>query len=269
MNAPAAAMLVDSHCHLDRLDLARHPGGLPDALTAARTAGVGAFLCVGIDAGNAEAVVGIAERYPDVVASVGVHPLDIGTDAVDVTPLTPWLRHPRVVAIGETGLDYHYAEGNHALQQASFAAHLELAAGADLPVIVHTRAAVDDTLALMRAHAGPAAGVMHCFTESWDMARAALDMGFYISFSGIVTFRNAADLRETASRVPLDRLLVETDAPYLAPVPYRGKSNEPAYLPAVAALVADLHGLAVDELARITTDNFLRLFARAGPALQR
>lgn len=268
MNAAGAAMLVDSHCHLDRLDLARHPGGLPDALTAARAAGVGAFLCVGIDATNIEAVVGIADQHSDVVASVGVHPLDIGTDAVDVAQLTPWLTHPRVVAIGETGLDYHYAGDNRSLQQASFAAHLDLAAGANLPVIVHTRAAVDDTLALMRAHAGSAVGVMHCFTESWEMARAALDMGFYISFSGIVTFRNAADLRETVRRVPLDRLLVETDAPYLAPVPYRGKSNEPAYLPAVAALVAELHGLAVEDLARITTDNFLRLFARAGRALQ-
>lgn len=256
-------MLVDSHCHLDRLDLARYPRGLDEAMAAARAEGVSAFLCVGIDAGNLADVVRIAETWPDVVASVGVHPLDIGDTCPDVALLRPWLSHARVVAIGETGLDYHYAGERRSIQQKSFADHLGLAAETGLPVIVHTREAVQDTLDIMRAHAGPAAGVMHCFTESWEMARAALDMGFYISFSGIVTFRNAGDLREVAKKVPRDRLLVETDSPYLAPIPFRGKPNEPRYLPAVAAEIARLHGVSADEMAVITRENFFRLFSRA------
>lgn len=262
------AMLVDSHCHLDRLNLSAYAGGLPEALDAARAAGVDGFLCVGVALKDTAAVVAVAEAHADVVASVGVHPLDIGEGPEATDALRSWLPHPRVVAVGETGLDYHYAADSRQAQQDSFAAHLCLAAEADLPVIVHTREAVDDTLALMRAHAGTAAGVMHCFTESWAMARAALDMGFYVSFSGIITFKNAADLREVAAQVPLDRLLVETDSPYLAPVPFRGKPNQPLYLPAVAAELARLHGLTPEQLAERTTENFFRLFPRARTALR-
>jgi TatD DNase family protein len=178
--------------------------------------------------------------------------------------LSQWARHPRVVAVGETGLDYHYASENRQLQMDSFAAHLDFAAQEKLPVIVHTREAVDDTLDLMRAHASrESAGVMHCFTESWDMARQAIDLGFYISFSGIVTFRNAEALREVVKQVPLDRLLIETDSPYLAPIPYRGKPNEPKYLPAVAAEVARLKGVSVEEVIEATGNNFFNLFAKA------
>ncbi|HEY9037168.1 MAG TPA: TatD family hydrolase [Pseudomonadales bacterium] len=257
-------MLVDSHCHLDRLKLNAYANGLPDALTQAREAGVGAFLCVCIDAGNVADVVRIADDWPDVVASVGVHPLDLADTAPDLSFLSQWARHPRVVAVGETGLDYHYASENRQLQMDSFAAHLDFAAQEKLPVIVHTREAVDDTLDLMRAHASrESAGVMHCFTESWDMARQAIDLGFYISFSGIVTFRNAEALREVVKQVPLDRLLIETDSPYLAPIPYRGKPNEPKYLPAVAAEVARLKGVSVEEVIEATGNNFFNLFAKA------
>lgn len=227
------------------------------------------FLCVCIDQGNVADVVGIAERWPDIVASVGVHPLDLEDKAPDLSFLSQWARHPRVVAVGETGLDYHYASENRQLQMDSFAAHLDFAAQEKLPVIIHTREAVDDTLALMREHASrDAVGVMHCFTESWDMAKAALDLGFYVSFSGIITFRNADDLREVVRQVPLDRLLVETDSPYLAPVPYRGKPNEPKYLPAVAAEVARLKGVTVDEVIRVTGENFFNLFSKARGPLQ-
>ncbi len=261
-------MLVDSHCHLDRLKLDNYANGLPDALQAARAAGVGAFLCVCIDAGNVAEVVRIADSWPDIVASVGVHPLDLADTAPDLRFLAEWARHPRVVAVGETGLDYHYASDNRRLQRDAFAAHLDFAAQEKLPVIVHTREAVDDTLELLRSHASrESAGVMHCFTESWEMARVALDLGFYIAFSGILTFRKAEDLREVARKVPLDRLLVETDAPYLAPVPYRGKPNEPRYLPAVAAEVARLQGITPEALVAATGENFFRLFAKARPLI--
>lgn len=262
-------MLVDSHCHLDRLKLNAYPDGLPEALTHARDAGVGAFLCVCIDANNVADVVGIADRWPDIVASVGVHPLDLEDKAPDLSFLSQWARHPRVVAVGETGLDYHYASENRALQMNAFAAHLDFAAQEKLPVIIHTREAVDDTLDLMRAHASrESAGVMHCFTESWEMARQALDLGFYVSFSGIITFRNADDLREVVKNVPLDRLLIETDSPYLAPVPFRGKPNEPKYLPAVAAEVARLKDVPVEEVIRVTGENFLTLFSKAQGLIQ-
>jgi len=262
-------VLVDSHCHLDRLKLLPDSGGLPAALTQAREAGVSGFLCVCIDQNNVADVVGIADRWPDIVASVGVHPLDLADKAPDLSFLSEWARHPRVVAVGETGLDYHYASENRQLQMDSFAAHLDFAAQEKLPVIIHTREAVDDTLALMRTHASRAStGVMHCFTESWDMARQALDMGFYVSFSGIITFRNADDLREVVRQVPLDRLLIETDSPYLAPVPYRGKPNEPKYLPAVAAEVARLKGISEEEVIRVTGENFFNLFSKARGPLQ-
>ncbi|MCQ4248854.1 TatD family hydrolase [Pseudomonas stutzeri] len=260
-------MLIDSHCHLDRLDLTAHGGSLDAALDAARAAGVGHFLCIGVSADNAATVKTLAERYVDVDCSVGVHPLDLepGTE-----PALDWLltelAHPKVVAIGETGLDYHYEPESAALQQASFRLHLEAARITGKPVIVHTRAARTDTLDLLREAALPQAGVLHCFTEDWDMAKAALDLGFYISLSGIVTFRNAEALRDVARRVPADRLLVETDSPYLAPVPYRGKPNLPQYVHEVAVFLAQLRGVDYQVLAEQTTANFKQLFPLAGVA---
>ncbi|MBL0949676.1 MAG: TatD family hydrolase [Pseudomonas sp.] len=260
-------MLIDSHCHLDRLDLAAHGGSLDAALDAARAAGVGHFLCIGVSADNAATIKGLAERYDDVDCSVGVHPLDLEPGA---EPALDWLlgelAHPKVVAIGETGLDYHYEPESAALQQASFRLHLEAARITGKPVIVHTREARADTLALLREAALPQAGVLHCFTEDWEMAKAALDIGFYISLSGIVTFRNAEALREVARQVPVDRLLVETDSPYLAPVPHRGKPNLPQYVREVAEYLAVLRGVSYEVLAEQTSNNFKRLFPLAGVA---
>ncbi|MCO8170027.1 TatD family hydrolase [Pseudomonas sp. 21LCFQ02] len=257
-------MLVDSHCHLDRLDLTQHQGSLDAALQAARDQGVGHFLCIGVSADNAATVKALAERYADVDCSVGVHPLDLKPGE---EPALQWLLreldHPRVVAIGETGLDYHYEPEAAELQQASFRLHLEAARITGKPVIVHTRAARSDTLQLLREAALPQAGVLHCFTEDWEMAKAALDLGFYISLSGIVTFRNADALRDVARQVPADRLLVETDSPYLAPIPYRGKPNLPQYVREVAQFLAMLRGESYERFAEQTTDNFARLFPLA------
>ena len=257
-------MLVDSHCHLDRLDLTACQGSLDAALDAARARGVGHFLCIGVSAENAAAVKAVTERYGDVDCSVGVHPLDLAPGA---EPALDWLlqelNHPHVVAIGETGLDYHYEPEAAELQQDSFRLHLDAARITGKPVIVHTRAARADTLALLREAALPQAGVLHCFTEDWEMAKAALDLGFYISLSGIVTFRNADALRDVARQVPVDRLLVETDSPYLAPIPYRGKPNLPQYVREVAEFVALLRGETYERLAEQTTANFKRLFPLA------
>ncbi|WP_028694951.1 TatD family hydrolase [Pseudomonas cremoricolorata] len=257
-------MLVDSHCHLDRLDLSVHQGSLDAALQAARDRGVGHFLCIGVSADNASAVKALSERYVDVDCSVGIHPLDLAPNQM---PVLDWLlaelAHPHVVAIGETGLDYHYEPQAAKVQQDSFRLHLEASRQTGKPVIVHTRAAQADTLALLREASLPQAGVLHCFTEDWEMARAALDLGYYISLSGIVTFRNAEALRDVARRVPADRLLVETDSPYLAPIPHRGKPNLPQYVREVAEFIASVRSESYENLARQTTDNFKRLFPLA------
>ncbi|ENA30670.1 MULTISPECIES: TatD family hydrolase [Pseudomonas] len=256
--------LIDSHCHLDRLDLTAHNGSLDAALEAARERGVGHFLCIGVSAENAADVKTVAERYPDVHCSVGIHPLDVSAEK---EPALEWLLreldHPRVVAIGETGLDYHYEPESAELQKQSFRLHLEAGRITGKPVIVHTREARADTLALLREADLTAAGVLHCFTEDWEMAKAALDLGFYISLSGIVTFRNAEALREVARQVPADRLLVETDSPYLAPIPYRGKPNLPQYVREVAEFLASVRGVELEALAEQTTENFYRLFPLA------
>ncbi|NWL80244.1 hydrolase TatD [Pseudomonas taiwanensis] len=257
-------MLIDSHCHLDRLDLGAHGGSLDAALDAARARGVSQFLCIGVSADNAAAVKSVAERYDDVHCSVGVHPLDLQPgESLALEWLLGELEHPRVVAIGETGLDYHYEPEAAELQQQAFRLHLEAAKVTGKPVIVHTREARADTLALLREAALPQAGVLHCFTEDWEMARAALDLGFYISLSGIVSFRNASALRDVARQVPADRLLVETDSPYLAPVPYRGKPNLPQYVREVAEFLADLRGVPFEAFAEQTSENYLRLFPLA------
>lgn len=253
-------MFIDSHCHLDRLDLSPYDDNLDLAIAAARERGVERMLCIGIDMANSPTVVAIAERYEGIYASVGVHPMDVNDQLVSVAELRQLASNPKVVAIGETGLDYHYSTDAAELQRESFALHLQLAAELQKPAIVHTRAAQDDTLALIREHGDPqAGGVLHCFTESWDMARQALDMNYHISFSGIVTFKNAAELREVVKQVPMERLLIETDSPYLAPVPFRGKSNEPKYVVEVAQCIAELKGISVEQVAEITSNNFNKL----------
>lgn len=257
-------MFIDSHCHLDRLKLDGYDGNLDLAIEAARKAGVSRMLCVGVDLNNAPEMVALAERYPDVFAAVGVHPLDCNDGVPDLSLLKALAENPRVIAIGETGLDYYYSKDNVAVQQQSFVNHLELAKERQLPVVIHTRDAREDTLQIMKEHGcEKSTGVLHCFTETEEMARAALDMGYYISISGIVTFRNASALRDVVRHIPMDRLLLETDSPYLAPVPHRGKSNEPRFVADVARFVAELKGMPVAEMAQQTSENFHRLFPRA------
>ncbi|WP_062268826.1 TatD family hydrolase [Endozoicomonas arenosclerae] len=257
-------MLIDSHCHLDRLKLDNYGGDLDKALNAARQAGVERILCVGIDLEHADAVINLADKYQDVYASVGIHPLEKDAAEPDIKTLLDYGSRPRVVAIGESGLDYYYSADNKEVQQERFRTHLQAAAQAKLPIIVHTRDAREDTLGLIREHGDlECAGVLHCFTESWEMARAAMDLNYLISISGIVTFRNASELREVVKKIPLDRLMIETDSPYLAPVPHRGKPNEPSFLPDVARCVAELKGVSVEELVEVTSENFFRLFPKA------
>lgn len=256
-------MFVDSHCHLDRLKLDKYETGLDGAIDAALEVGVSEMLCVAIDLENIDKVIASADRYPSVFASVGVHP---GTDVGEEPTLERLLslaKHPKVVAIGETGLDYYYSEDRKAEQQDRFAVHLNASKVCKKPVIVHTRDAREDTLDIIAREGDiEVGGVLHCFTESWDMAKRALDLNYYISFSGIVTFKNAEELRSVVQNVPLDRILIETDSPYLAPVPYRGKPNEPKYVPEVAKCIAELKGVTVEEIAEITTANYRNLFNR-------
>jgi TatD DNase family protein len=240
-------MYIDSHCHLDRLDFDKLGTDLEGALVAARARGVRHFLCVGVDLETLPDVLAVAEAHDDVSASVGVHPLHLDSLEPEIEQLISLAAHPKVVAIGETGLDYHYEQESPADQQRRFRKHIEASRRTHKPLVVHTRAARADTIAILREE-GATAGVMHCFTEDWDMAKAALDLGFYISFSGIVSFANAVELREVACKVPLDRILIETDSPWLAPVPYRGKTNQPAYVVDVAKVIAELRGMSVEAV---------------------
>ncbi|MEY6431030.1 TatD family hydrolase [Thioalkalicoccus limnaeus] len=258
-------MFADSHCHLDCIDLSPYGGEFSGLVAAAERAGVTRMLCVAIDLRRFPAMRALVDPYPRVLVSVGVHPNAPDDQEPSADELMAMAADPRCVAIGETGLDFFRDKGDPGWQRVRFRRHIEVARAIQKPLIVHTRSARDDTLRLLiEGRADEIGGVMHCFTEDWDMARRALDLGFHISFSGIVTFRNAAELREVARRVPLDRLLIETDAPYLAPVPHRGRPNEPKYLPAVAQCIADLRGLDRDEVARRTSDNYQRLFGDIG-----
>lgn len=254
-------MLVDSHCHLDCLDLSAYDGDLDKALRAAKDNDVAYMLCVCIDLINYPKVLHIARSYPDIVASVGVHPNVCVSEEISEAELIKLAEDPQVVALGETGLDYYRQQGELSWQQQRFCTHIQVARKVQKPLIIHSRAAREDTLAIMREQqANQIGGVMHCFTESWEMARQCLDLGFYISFSGIVTFKNAKDLQETAKKVPLDRILIETDSPYLAPEPHRGKTNQPAYVRYVAEKIAALRNTTYDKIAAQTTENFFRLF---------
>lgn len=258
--------LIDSHCHLDYLKLEGIAGGLTTLLEQARAKGVQQFLTIGVSQDNALKVKSIAEQYPFVYCAVGIHPLDLQNgQTVSLDWLLKAIDHPKVIAIGETGLDFHYQPDTAKAQQASFELHLEAAKQSTKPVVIHTREAQALTLALIKQADLPQAGVLHCFTEDWQMAKAALDLGYYISLSGIVTFRNAEALREVAKKIPHDRLLVETDAPYLAPVPYRGKANLPEYVKEVAEFIAKLRNVSFDDFAETTIQNFYRLFPLANP----
>lgn len=254
-------MLVDSHCHLDRLDLTPYDGKLDGALQKARQQGVELMLCVCINMENFPAVRTIAEQHDDIYASVGVHPNDSDVHEPTVEELVAMADHPKVIAIGETGLDYYRSEGDVEWQRERFRRHIAAAKLCGKPLIIHSREAREDTLRLMAEEgAHEVGGIMHCFVEDLETAERAMAMGFYISFSGIVTFRNATALQEVARQIPAERLLIETDAPYLAPIPFRGKPNEPAYVRLVAEFIAQLRGESSESISQATTANFKRLF---------
>lgn len=253
-------MFVDSHCHLDRLEWDKLALNLDQVITQAQRSQVEHMLCVSVSLAEFPAMKALVENYPCVSVSCGEHPLH-ETDKVDPQLLLALCQDKAVVAVGETGLDYFYNPESKLVQQQAFAYHIDVARQVQKPLIVHTRDARADTLSLLKEHkAHECLGVLHCFTEDWETAKAALDLGFYISLSGIVTFRNADALRDVAKKVPADRLLIETDSPYLAPVPYRGKTNQPSYVSAVASCIAQQRHVSIELLAQQTTENFYRLF---------
>jgi len=258
-------MLVDSHCHLDFPELS---SDLPGVLARMRENGVTHALTISTTLETFPAVRRVADAGPNVWCSAGVHPDERGDGReVSVGELAKMADDDKVVAIGETGLDYFRVEGDTEWQRERFRTHIRAARRVGKPLVIHTRAAAEDTLRIMEEEgAGEAGGVMHCFTETWEVAQAAMALGFHISFSGIVTFKNAKHLKEVAQQVPLDRMLVETDSPYLAPVPHRGKPNQPAYVRHVAEEIARLRGIGFEEVAARTTENFFRLFRHAAPA---
>lgn len=251
-------MLVDSHCHLDFPELA---GRLDGVIAAMREHQVSHALCISVTLQDFPQVRAIAERFEHIYGTVGVHPDYPDVPEVGVEELVRLANHPKIVAIGETGLDYYRIKEDNDWQRERFRTHIRAARRCGKPLVVHTRDAAADTLRIMREEeAREVGGVMHCFTGDWETARAAMELGFYISFSGIVTFKNAQSLKEVARQVPLERMLVETDSPYLAPVPHRGKTNEPALVRYVAAEIARLRNLEVSEIAAQTTKNFFHLF---------
>ncbi len=254
-------MLIDSHCHLDRLNLSAYGGELALPLAEARDAGVEKILCVSTDMNRLDDMLALIDGHDEIYGTVGVHPMSDEIATITEQQLVQSAAHERVVAIGETGLDYYYQPDSAEQQRHSFREHLQAASTTGKPIIVHTRDAKQDTLELIR-ESGDAAvgGVLHCFTEDWQMARQAIEMNYWISFSGIITFRNAQPLRDVVKQVPLERILVETDAPYLTPAPFRGKPNEPKYVRRVAECVAEIKGISYDEVAAVTGDNFMRLF---------
>ncbi|MFT7177868.1 MAG: TatD DNase family protein [Oceanospirillaceae bacterium] len=254
------SMIIDSHCHLDKLDTSHYPDGLAGLIAAAQAGGISQMLCIGVDTDQFDPMMSQIKDYDFIHASAGLHPLSVKS-LDNFSLLEQQASHDKVVAVGETGLDYFYDKDNAQLQQQSFSAHLQLSKKLRKPVIVHTRDANADTLSLLTNEADlTVGGVIHCFTEDWAMAKACLDLGFYISISGIVTFNSASALREVVKKIPMDRLLVETDSPYLTPAPHRGEQNEPKHVRLVAQYVADLKGLSLEHLAAQTSDNFTQLF---------
>jgi TatD DNase family protein len=255
--------LVDSHCHLDMLDVAT-AGAVNEVIDRARESGVCHFLNVCVRLDEFATLLATAEQYPFVSASVGLHPNENEKVSNLREVLLQHGMHPKVIAIGETGLDYFRSTGDLDWQRERFRTHIAVARELKKPLIIHTRDAMQDTLDILREeNANEIGGVMHCFTGDWQAAQQALELGFYISFSGVVTFKNASVIQDTASKVPLDRMLIETDAPYLAPMPHRGKANEPGYVRHTAEFLANMRGVTLEEFGRRTTDNFYRLFTGA------
>lgn len=256
-------MLVDSHCHLEYDSFAAEGDAVVER---ARAAGVGVCVTIGTKLETFPKTRAVAEKYNNVWCSVGVHPHDAAVEPLtDAQTLVELTKHPKVVGIGETGLDYYYDHSPKAEQATNFLIHIDAAQETHLPLIIHTRDAEDDTVAILeeKLKKAPFTGVLHCFTGSAKLAEAGLRLGLYVSASGIITFKNSEPLREVFRNVPLDRLLVETDAPYLAPIPHRGKRNEPSFVTHTAAMLASLKGVSVEEISRITTENFFRLFTKA------
>lgn len=254
-------MFVDSHCHLHLLDLSLKQDTLDSVIQRAQEAGVEHMLCVCTELSEVEQLIQISQEYKSIDISVGVHPNHQPGDAIDADQILKLSQADKVVAIGETGLDYFRSEGDLDWQRERFSMHIDIAHQVSKPLIIHTRQAQQHTIDIMQAqNARDVGGVMHCFTEDWDMASKALDLNFYISFSGIVTFKSATVLQEVAKKVPLDRMLIETDCPYLAPVPHRGKQNEPSYVPLVAQFIAELRDESVDKIAKCTYENYFTLF---------
>ncbi len=254
-------MFIDSHCHINFPDLADK---LPEVFDLMRHNQVSHALCISVELERFPDILALAESHPNVYASVGVHPDHEDCTEPTVEQLVALADHPKVVAIGETGLDYFRLTGDLEWQRERFRTHIRAARACRKPLVIHTRSAAEDTLRLMHEElAGEAGGVMHCFTESLAVAEAAMEMGFYISFSGIVTFKSAVALREVAAAVPLERMLIETDSPYLAPVPHRGRTNQPGYVMHVAEEIARIKRIPAEEVGEITSQNFFRLFASA------
>lgn len=255
--------LADSHCHLDMLP-EPHQRPLDDLMQDAIDADVKYFLCVSVNFKDLPNVLAPTAQYENVYATVGMHPNEQDEQEPTVEKLIELANHPKVIGLGETGLDYYRSSGELEWQRDRFRVHIEAAKQLKLPLIIHSRHAPDDTIKIMREEkANEVGGVMHCFTEDWKMAEQALELGFYISFSGIVSFKNAPSVHEVAQKTPLNRILIETDCPYLAPEPFRGKKNQPAYVKHVAEAVAKLRGISVEEVAEHTTNNFFNLFTRA------
>lgn len=253
--------IIDTHCHLDALDYETHHKNVDEVIENAKARGVQHFLSVCTTVGRFEAMKALTAHRDDVSLSCGVHPLNVEDEPFDYDKLLTFAQDPKVVAIGETGLDYHYTPETMALQKSLFAQQIEVANKLNKPLIIHSRSARQDTMDMLeQGGAEKCGGVLHCFTEDWTMAKRALDIGFYISISGIITFRNAEELRDVVRQVPLERLLVETDSPYLAPIPYRGKPNQPAYVRETCEYVATLKGVSLEEMARIATENARKLF---------
>ncbi|WP_112478350.1 TatD family hydrolase [Vibrio variabilis] len=253
-------MFVDSHCHLDKLNYDELHDGIQDVLNKAKAANVEQLLSVGVTLDSFPAMMELIKPYPQIKASCGVHPLDVESDFC-LEQFKRYVEDERVVAVGETGLDYHYQPETAELQKRRFEQQVDLAVDVNKPLIIHTRNARQDTLDILRnGHAERCGGVIHCFTEDLPFAQAAMELGFYISISGIVTFRQAKELKEVVRQLPLERLLIETDSPYLAPIPHRGKENQPAYVVEVAAYIAQLKGVSLSEVAEKTTKNYHDLF---------
>jgi TatD DNase family protein len=253
--------IIDSHCHLDRVDLSSFGGSMESLLAHAKTLSVEEFLCVCIDLEHFDDVFSLAKKYPQIYASVGVHPCELDGKDPTIEELLTLADDDNIIAIGETGLDYFHVEKDTAdWQRERFRRHIAASNHSGKPMIIHTRNARADTITIMQKERAEK-GVMHCFSEDWDTAKAALDLGFYISFSGIITFKNADELRAVAKKVPLDRILVETDSPYLTPVPYRGKPNSPAYTYYAVEKIAQIHAQSIETIANTTTNNFKQLFS--------